>query len=128
MRQAASPQFRVYHICSVKIQSTAGNELHSLSEVAPLVPVVEVLDESIQRLDERVQAGALRPHETVTVNLPLAIPWKLSSRTDAGRVQHTADVGVVLHPVAVVFRPAAHVGVVLTRVLDQAFHRRGCGG
>lgn len=41
--------------------------------VAPFLLVVEVLHEAIQRLDERIQAGALGPHEPVAVDVSLGV-------------------------------------------------------
>ena len=101
--------------------------MHSLSEVTPLVPVVIRPDIAVQRLDERVQAGAVGPDEPVAVNLALGVARKLASVADVGRVKHPAYVGVVLHAVTVVLRPAAHVRVVCAGVFYEAVHSGGDG-
>ena len=89
--------------------------------------MVEVPHEAIQRLDERLQAGALLPYEPVAVDLALALARVLASLSVARRVEHTADVCIVLHAVTVVLRPAAHVCVVLAGVFGEAFHGGPCG-
>lgn len=101
---------------------------HSLPVVAPLILVIKVPDEPIQRLDKRLQAGTVRPDKPMTVHLPLRVTGELARVSRFGGVQHTANVGVVLHCVGVVVRPAAHVGIVLTRVFFEADHGSGGGG
>lgn len=72
--------------------------------------MIERPDELVEGQDERLEACTIRPDHAVAVHRLIAL-LKLAV--------HEADVRVVFHPV-VIFGPAAHVGVVLARVGDEA--------
>ena len=101
--------------------------LYSPPGVLPLALVAEVPDKVVQRRDEPLNARAVAPHEPVAVNVALGVARKLASASSVGRVKHSAYVGVVVHGVGVVFRPAAHEHVVRAGAFYQAFRHGGNG-
>ena len=101
--------------------------LYSPPGVFPLALVAEIPDKVVQWREEPLNARAVGPHEPVAVNVALSVARKLASATRVGRVKHSADVGVVVHGVGVVFRPAAHERVVRAGAFYQAFRRGGNG-
>ena len=89
--------------------------------------MAKVPDKGVQGREEPLNACTVGPHEPVAVNLALGVARKLESVINVGRVKHLADVGVVVHGVGFIFRPAAHERVVRAGALCQAFRHGGNG-